>query len=477
MLAAPGGEGLADQGLAVLRGQLADIILGGIFLFMGLAACSIAAIRRRAGVRLFLWLGIWSALYGAGMLVRSPALVSALPRALQISVPYIDIAAAFLPVVVGLLSFFELSLGRFRIVITILLLAGAVIAVAAFAWFLAGNSPGALIPYNNLVASVGLLLLAAVAGIKRLSNKFLILLNRRVLAFGTLVFAVEGLWANLARYLRVPTVPILDPLAFLVFLLSFAYVAIEKSSANERRLQAIENELEIARQLQFSILPGSVPEIANTKIAVAYRPMTEVAGDFYEFVPVDRNRVGFLVADVTGHGVPAALIASMIKVAMQSVAASAHDPGEVLRQMNRILFRQIGNEFASAAYLWLDSENRKAVYSAAGHPPLIRWREGTLERMESNGLLFGIVAEADYPVCELRVQPGDRFLLYTDGVIEPESANGDSFGDNRLEQVLRDQQSRPPTEVVDRVLREVQLWQPAALVQQDDITLIVIDVS
>jgi phosphoserine phosphatase RsbU/P len=101
-----------------------------------------------------------------------------------------------------------------------------------------------------------------------------------------------------------------------VFLLSFGYVAVQIVFASERRLLAIENELEVARQLQFSILPTSIPEVQNVHIAVIYRPMAAVGGDFYEFISVDRKRVGFLVADVTGHGMPAALIASMIKVAL-----------------------------------------------------------------------------------------------------------------------------------------------------------------
>jgi len=262
-----------------------------------------------------------------------------------------------------------------------------------------------------------------------------------------------------------------------VFLLSFGYVAAQITFTNERRLLSIENELEVARQLQFSILPTTIPEVRNLRIAVAYRPMTAVAGDFYEFIPVDQKQVGFLVADVTGHGVPAALIASMIKVAMQSVVACAHDPREVLRGLNRILFRQLHDQFVSAAYLWLDTENRKAVYSAAGHPPLLRWRAGKLERIESNGLLFGVIPDPDYPVCDLPIRSGDRFLVYTDGVTEPENASGDSFGDVKLEQVIRENQSRPPSELSDRLLAEIRQWQPASVTQQDDITLLVIDVA
>src|SRR5207245_9268431 len=132
-------------------------------------------------------------------------------------------------------------------------------------------------------------------------------------------------------------------------------------------------------------------------ISIPARAMTAVAGDFYEFIPVDRKRVGFLVADVTGHGVPAALIASMIKVAMQSVVPCAHDPREVLRGLNRILFRQLHDQFVTAAYFLVDTQNRKALYSAAGHPPLIRSRGGNLERIESNGIVFGVIPEPDYP--------------------------------------------------------------------------------
>ncbi len=119
--------------------------------------------------------------------------------------------------------------------------------------------------------------------------------------------------------------------------------------------------------------------------------MEAVAGDFYEFIAVDENRTGILVADVSGHGVPAALIAAMIKVAMQSVMHCAHDPGEVLRELNRILSPQLRAQLVSAAYLWLDTENRVGSYSAAGHPPLLHWREGKLERIESNGVLFGVL--------------------------------------------------------------------------------------
>lgn len=156
-----------------------------------------------------------------------------------------------------------------------------------------------------------LLVLITVVGVKKLSDRFMVLPNRRVLAIGTLAFAIEALWVNLARRLNYPAAPpLLDHLGFAAFLLSFGYVAVQIAYANEHRLLSIEHELALARKLQLSILPTTIPEVHNIRIAAAYQPMTSVAGDFYEFVPIDGKQVGILVADLTGHGVPAALIAS-----------------------------------------------------------------------------------------------------------------------------------------------------------------------
>jgi sigma-B regulation protein RsbU (phosphoserine phosphatase) len=460
----------------MLRGQLTDIVLGAVFLFIGLAACSIAAIRRRNGVRLVLWLGIWSAMYGTGLLFRSPAVVAALPLVLQTSVPYVNTLIAYLIAAAAMLAFLELSRGGIRLFIKILILAEVVIAVVGIGWFVIGGSADKFIPLHRLISDCGLLVLVTVVTVKKLSDKFLVLLNRRVLVTGTLVLATEALWSNVLRPRHYQQSGLSSHLAFAVFLLSFGYVAVEIILASERRLLAIEDELKVARELQLSILPLAVPEVRNLRIAVAYRPMKAVAGDFYEFIPVDEKRVGILVADVTGHGVPAALISSMIKVAMQSAATCPHEPREVLRGLNRILYEPLRNQLVSAAYLWMDTGNRNARYSAAGHPPLLRWREGKLEGIESNGLLFGVIPEADYPVCDLSIHSGDRFLLYTDGVTEPQNASGDCFGDRKLEQVVRDNQSRPPSELSEQLLSEIRVWQSASVAQQDDITLIVIDV-
>jgi sigma-B regulation protein RsbU (phosphoserine phosphatase) len=467
---------MQGQPLIIPGDELHGIIQGTVFMVVGLAACCIAAMRRRSGVRAILWLGVWSALYGTRPLADSLADVARMPRWFLAIVPYVDIVQNYFIAVIASLAFLELIAGKLRLFIKATIAVYVAIGVAGIGFFIFTGSKYKLVPYNQLAATCALLVLVTVFVLPRLSRRYFVLPNRGVLAAGTIFFAVEALYVNLARPLGYDPPQILDDLGFAALLFSLGYVAMQRIYANEHRLLSIENELAIARRIQTSILPGASPELSNLHIAAAYRPMTAVAGDFYDFIPVDQNRVGILVADVSGHGVPAALVAGMIKIALQSIVPCAHDPGEVLRELNRVLSGQLHDQFVTASYLWLDTENRKARYSAAGHPPLLWLRGDKLERIESNGLLFGVIAEPDYPVCEMTINPGDRFLLYTDGVTEPENASGDSFDDYKLEQVVRNNKSRSQSELVDQLLYEIRQWQPSSMVQQDDITLIVVDV-
>src|SRR5271157_140112 len=470
-----GGAPLEDQVLATLRGQVGGIMLGTVFLFIGLAACAIAVIRGGGRVRILGWFGIFSAMYGARILAQMSATFSVLPRSAWASRPYVIAIITYLILIPALFFWLELSLGKLRRFLQITLIAASVVGVAGVCSTLVAGSPYKFMPYHILLAIWCILALAVVNAVPSLAKRFLVI-QSRVSVIGTLVLAVAVLYVNLAALLHLPFYGFFEPLAFAVFVFSLGYVAAEKIFADERRLLSIESELVVAREIQSSILPGSAPDLKGLRINAAYRPMTAVAGDFYEFIVVDPNRVGILVADVSGHGVPAALIAAMVKVAMQSVVPAADDPREVLRGLNRILSGELQDQFISAAYLWLNMEIRRALYSAAGHPPLLCWRGGKLERIESNGLLLGLVADSDYPVCEMPLNSGDRFLLYTDGVVEPENATGDFFGDHQLEQIVRSNRSRLPAELSEELLSGIRRWRPASVPQQDDITLIVIDV-
>ncbi|MFZ0745387.1 MAG: PP2C family protein-serine/threonine phosphatase [Terracidiphilus sp.] len=468
---------MGTPALTLARIDLAYVALGTVFVFFGLVSCAIAAIRRRGEVRVLVWLGIWSAMYGVSLLLRTPTVRQVLPNWTVFWAPFTVNAIRFLLIVAAMLVWSELTLGKMRRLSQAIAIVGAALAIAGIVWFMFKGLDDSLLPYNNFIAVCAVTSLAVVVVVPSLSSRFLAFPNR-VLTVGTLVFTADALFRNVWGWLRLPRVdlPLLDELAFGVFLFSFAYVAAQKVFASERRLLSIENELDVARQIQTSILPTGTPEVDGLRIAASYLPMTAVGGDFYEFVQIDERHVGFLMADVSGHGVPAALIAAMFKAAMQSVISCANEPPEVLHVLNHILSGQLRGQFITAAYLWLDMEARVGIYSAAGHPPLLRWRAGALERIECNGILFGVMPDPDYPVCALPLREGDRFLLYTDGAVEPENAAAESFGDHALDRVLRDNETCPPADLLKNLHAEIRRWQPSTSAQQDDITLIAIDV-
>ncbi len=472
------GMSASDEVLVMLRGQVVGIVLGTIFLCIGLSACAVASLRWHRGTRILAWWGIWSSIYGLQELIRTAAILAVLPRAVAGLAPYVNTTLSYLILAAALLAWHELVLGNLRQIIRLEIVAAFAIALGGMVTLALGGRDDVWVFCNRMLAMLALFVLLTVVLVGKLAARFLVMRGHGILAAGSIVFGLEALYTNLSSVLHYRTVPISSSLGFAVLLLSMGYVALEFVLSNERRLLSIETELETARQIQSSILPASVPGLDHLRIAATYHPMTAVAGDFYQFVSTDAQHVGILVADVSGHGIPAALIASMIKVAMHSVAAVAHDPGRVLRGLNRILWSEAHGQYVSAAYAWIDTGQRTVLYSAAGHPPLLCWRQasGELQRTLSNGLLFGIVPDAEYPVCTVPLGPSDRLVLYTDGVTEPENAAGEPFGDLQIERVFASHRLAPAAELSDRLLSALRDWQPPGTSQQDDMTLVVVDV-
>jgi sigma-B regulation protein RsbU (phosphoserine phosphatase) len=376
-----------------------------------------------------------------------------------------------------LLVWFDLSTGRIRKFIKLLTAVAIAVAVLGIGSAFVTGSTTRFLPVNNVLAIALTIVITVVNVVPSLAKRYLTI-HSPVLAAGSLILAIAALQVNLATFLPFRRWDGLEPVAFGIFVLSVGYVAVERVLVNERRLLAIDQELLVAREIQGSILPSETPQVSGLGIAAAYYPMASVAGDFYEFIPLDDRRAGFLIADVSGHGVPAALIASMIKVAMHAVQSSATHPGEVLGGLNRILSPQLKGQFVTAGYLLLDLESEVARYSDAGHPPLMQWssRANSLERIESNGLLFGVLQETAYPSVEFPISAGDRFLLYTDGLTEPENSSGEAFGDNRIAELIRQSQNHPAPALAAILFEQMSRWRPAKTAQQDDVSLIVIDV-
>jgi phosphoserine phosphatase RsbU/P len=248
-----------------------------------------------------------------------------------------------------------------------------------------------------------------------------------------------------------------------------------------RQLLDINNELEMAREIQLSILPHEIPKIAGLEIAVRYLAMSSVAGDFYDFILVDEKHLGILVADVSGHGLPAALIASMLKVALAAQSPHAFDPARVLTGLNQSLCGKFKHHFVTATYIFVDMEKHSISYAGAGHPPLLLWRTatGTASEVLENGLLLGLFPDATYSAVEIPLESGDKAVLYTDGILETRSPSDQEFGVDLFKGFLESNHNLNSETFADLLLDELSNWseQPKGIGQADDITLLTVDLK
>jgi phosphoserine phosphatase RsbU/P len=245
-----------------------------------------------------------------------------------------------------------------------------------------------------------------------------------------------------------------------------------------QRLLTIQKELETARQIQLSILPSEIPKIEGLDIAARYVPMTSVAGDFYDFIVADERHIGILVADVSGHGMPAALIASMLKIALSAQVAHVADPAQVLLGLNQALCGKFQHHFVTAAYLFLDMQKQTLTYAGAGHPPLLLWGSEGVRSVEENGLFLGKFSFATYSSVELPLKAGDRILLYTDGIPETTNPEGVEFGAECFKQFLEKDQSVSADRFADSLIEEMSRWSARSVEDlDDDITIVAILVT
>jgi sigma-B regulation protein RsbU (phosphoserine phosphatase) len=249
-------------------------------------------------------------------------------------------------------------------------------------------------------------------------------------------------------------------------------VAVSQSTRRDEQLSEIKKELEVARRIQLSILPGDFPSSTRFEVAARYIPMTSVAGDFYDYIVAEDDRAGLLIADVSGHGVPAALIASMVKLAATSQRQHADDPATLMLGMNSALHGNTQSQFVTAAYVYLDAKANELRYSAAGHPPMLLLREGNVIEISENGLMLAAFDFAKYDAITRPLQPRDRLVLYTDGIIEAANSAGEFFGQEKLLRLMQDTAKLSSVEAADRIIDAVRKW---ASSQDDDLTVLVCD--
>jgi phosphoserine phosphatase RsbU/P len=246
-----------------------------------------------------------------------------------------------------------------------------------------------------------------------------------------------------------------------------------------RQLDVLNTELEMAHQIQLSILPHELPKLPGLDIAARFLPMASVGGDFYDFIRIDDKHLGILIADVSGHGLSSALIASMLQVALAGQVAHASQPAEVLAGLNKAVSGKFSTNFVTAAYIYVDLDKNLMRYAGAGHPPLMQYRSSTGKAGEflENGMVLGILEDSTYTSLEIPLEPGDRQVLYTDGILEAANPAEEMYGTERFMRFLESNKSFDAGKFSDSLLAEIARWtgQSGEQGQQDDLTIVVFD--
>jgi serine phosphatase RsbU (regulator of sigma subunit) len=240
-----------------------------------------------------------------------------------------------------------------------------------------------------------------------------------------------------------------------------------------RQRELVEQELEVARSIQQASLPKEVPTLEGWQISPFYRPAREVGGDFYDFHFLSEGRIGLVVGDATGKGVPAALVMSTT-LGMIQLAAGALDsssPGEVLSRVNETLFARIPqNMFVTCFYAILDPENASLSYANAGHDPPYLQRRGEAEELRARGMPLGLMPGMDYKEKEIVLDAGEVALFYTDGLVEAHNPKGEMFGFPRLRALIA--QHAVEGSLGEFLMEELYSFVGEGWEQEDDITLL-----
>ena len=269
------------------------------------------------------------------------------------------------------------------------------------------------------------------------------------------------------------------PVGVLAFMASLGYSILLRARANQRQLGTLSTQLRTARQIQQSLLPPKSVHPTTCPHAVRYIPMEAVGGDFYDFVPIDDHRFAILVADVTGHGIPAALIASMLKTAAAAQTHIADQPASVVHEINQRLYQQLDAHLVTVVYAVVDTEARQLAVTNAGHPPpLLRRREtSTVQEIGTADASIGLLADERYGATRIALEPGDRLLFYTDGLIEADSPAGRHFSVEQVKNTLRDRPDADIEDWTDHLIEKVRQWTGrTTLALDDDLTLVAIDI-
>jgi sigma-B regulation protein RsbU (phosphoserine phosphatase) len=258
---------------------------------------------------------------------------------------------------------------------------------------------------------------------------------------------------------------------------SQAAVAIQRARLLRERLERrhLERELAIAREIQSSYLPKAAPQLANFDIAGLTRQHADVGGDYYDFIQIDEPRLGIDIADVSGKGIPAALIMAGFRASLLAEIRNEFAIRAVMAKVNSLLLESPDRgKFVTCFYGLLDHGHRALIFCNAGHnPPLLRRASGAIEYLTEGGVALGVVRGAHYDDRPLTLHPGDVLVLYTDGVTESLNPEREAFDLVRLERTVERLHARSAREILEGIVGAALEWSGEAE-QSDDLTVVVV---
>lgn len=268
-----------------------------------------------------------------------------------------------------------------------------------------------------------------------------------------------------------------DDLQVLMMLASQVAIIIEKVMLHEQLIEKkrLEGQLEVARQVQLALLPPNDPQLEGFDISAYNFPTEEVSGDYYDWVRIYDDQISLVVADVSGKGVPAALLMAFLRASLRAATHVGYAPHISMAKVNYLLWESIErNQYVTAFYGILDATNRTLSYTNAGHnPPLLLDAEGNVQFMDRGGVPLGMFRDTRYHEYYLTIEPDEVLVLYTDGVTEAMSPSGEEFGRDRLANSVKAARSLRAKDLIVSIQKDVLDWTDGRGAT-DDITFFVV---
>ncbi len=259
----------------------------------------------------------------------------------------------------------------------------------------------------------------------------------------------------------------------------YAAVALENSKLIKESLEKerLEKELDVAREIQFKILPHKAPKYSNLEISALFVPAFEVGGDYYDFFNIGKNKIGFVIADVSGKSISAAFIMAEVKGIFESFAKLIESPKELLIKTNEILKSSLEKKyFVTAIYGIIDFQKGILTFARAGHTPLIYLTEGKAEKLTPAGIGLGLDYGENFNnninEIEFKLNDNDIIVLFTDGITEAQNKNSEEFGYERLIKSLTENAMKTPDQISREIMSQISLFSKDKT-QFDDITLVI----